>query len=452
MPLFSSSSPGIRGRVIPKFPAQVLGGDGISITKTNGIYTIASTGVLVPASGTSGGILGFTSTTTLVSSALLDANQLVLGGGAGATPTTLGSLGTTATVLHGNASGAPTFGAVALAAEVSGILPSVNGGTGIANNAASTIAISGAFGTTLTVTATTALTLPTTGTLATLAGSETLTNKTVLDAIFAIADNADPSKQFQFECSGITTATTRTWIVPDSNDTLVGLVATQELDNKTLDSSVGKGTWTASGTWTLPAFTLGGTVSGGGQQLNNIIIGTSTPLAGSFTTLAASGLISANGGQIAFPASQSASADVNTLDDYEEGSWTPVLTFVTPGNLSVTYSVQLGYYIKIGKLVMVSWQISTSAFTHTTANGALNITGLPFTHENFGISSRGIGSIGGVTKATYTQFLFTIATNSAIIGGLAGGSGVAPAAIDAADMPTGGTVALGGTIMFRAAA
>lgn len=39
---------------------------------------------------------------------------------------------------------------------------------------------------------------------------------------------------------------------------------------------------------TIPAFTLGGTISGGGQQLNNIIIGTTTPLAGSFTTLTAS--------------------------------------------------------------------------------------------------------------------------------------------------------------------
>lgn len=36
---------------------------------------------------------------------------------------------------------------------------------------------------------------------------------------------------------------------------------------------------------TLPAHTLGGTVSGGGQQLNNVIIGTVTPLAGSFTTV-----------------------------------------------------------------------------------------------------------------------------------------------------------------------
>jgi hypothetical protein len=59
------------------------------------------------------------------------------------------------------------------------VIGAAYGGTGIANNAASTITISGNFGTTLTVSGTTALTLPTTGTVATLAGSEALTNKTV---------------------------------------------------------------------------------------------------------------------------------------------------------------------------------------------------------------------------------------------------------------------------------
>lgn len=41
---------------------------------------------------------------------------------------------------------------------------------------------------------------------------------------------------------------------------------------------------------TIPAFTLGGTIAGGGNQINNVIIGTTTPLAGSFTTLSATGM------------------------------------------------------------------------------------------------------------------------------------------------------------------
>jgi len=80
--------------------------------------------------GTSGGVLGFTAATTLASSAALTANALVLGGGAGATPSTPVGLGTTTTVLHGNAAGAPSFGAVSLTADVTGTLPLGNGGTG----------------------------------------------------------------------------------------------------------------------------------------------------------------------------------------------------------------------------------------------------------------------------------------------------------------------------------
>lgn len=82
------------------------------------------------ASGTSGGVLGFTAAGTLASSIALTTNAIVLGGGAGATPTALGSLGTTTTLLHGNAAGAPTFGAVVLTTDVSGILAGANGGTG----------------------------------------------------------------------------------------------------------------------------------------------------------------------------------------------------------------------------------------------------------------------------------------------------------------------------------
>jgi len=59
-------------------------------------------------------------------------------------------------------------------------------------------------------------------------------------------------------------------------------------------ASVG-GAWTAAATWTLPAHTLGGTVSGGGNQINNVIIGTVTPLAGFFTNVSASGIAAVGG-------------------------------------------------------------------------------------------------------------------------------------------------------------
>lgn len=74
--------------------------------------------------------------------------------------------------------------------DISGVLLGANGGTGVANtgktitlggniSTAGAFTTAGAFGITLTTTNTTSLTLPTTGTLATLAGSETLTNKTI---------------------------------------------------------------------------------------------------------------------------------------------------------------------------------------------------------------------------------------------------------------------------------
>jgi hypothetical protein len=62
-------------------------------------------------------------------------------------------------------------------AGLSATLSPASGGTGVANNAASTITINGAHPTTFTVSDTTNITLPTSGTVSTLAGSETITNK-----------------------------------------------------------------------------------------------------------------------------------------------------------------------------------------------------------------------------------------------------------------------------------
>lgn len=73
---------------------------------------------------------------------------------------------------------------------------------------------------------------------------QTLTNKTIgitntltiKDTLFTLQDDGDTSKQAKFQLSGLTTATTRTYSLPDVTDTLVTLTATQTLANKTLTS------------------------------------------------------------------------------------------------------------------------------------------------------------------------------------------------------------------------
>ena len=127
----------------------------------------------------------------------------------------------------GTGSTSTTF--VNLASNVTGTLPAANGGTGVANNAASTITVSGAFATTLTVSGTTGVTLPTTGTLSTLAGTETLTNKTIAYGSNTLTDVV-----------GVTATQTLTnkTIAYGSNTLtdVVGVTATQTLTNKTLTS------------------------------------------------------------------------------------------------------------------------------------------------------------------------------------------------------------------------
>ena len=171
--------------------------------------------------------------------------------------------------------------------------------------------------------------------------------------------------------------------------------------------------------------------------------------------ITATGLIDASAaaaGQIKFPAVQNASSNANTLDDYKESTWTPVVTFVTPGDLSVAYTTQLGTYTKIGNMVYLDFTILTSTFTFTTASGSLKVTGVPYQSvNNAGYIACGALTWQGITKAGFTNVVSVISSNTNFITLTACGSAQAAATIVATDTPTGGTIAIQGSIAYRQA-
>ncbi len=131
-------------------------------------------------------------------------------------------------------------------------------------------------------------------------------------------------------------------------------------------------------------------------------------------------------------------------------SWTPVLTCGVPGDLAITYSVQFGVATKIGRMVIATFNIITSAFTHSTASGSVVITGLPYTSASV-TNQKAVGSLAfsGFTKANYTQMLGDIAPNATQLSISCAGSAQSITNAAIGDFPTGGGVVLQGTIMYR---
>ena len=132
---------------------------------------------------------------------------------------------------------------------------------------------------------------------------------------------------------------------------------------------------------------------------------TTTP---SFTTTIGVGgaTPAASGAGITFPATQSASSDANTLDDYEEGTWTPIDGSGAGLNFSPN---AYGYYVKIGGLVTCSFSLIYPSTANSTS--AL-IGGFPFTVGVINSVDNG-GPSGGVgyTNASFVPQLH-VATNT----------------------------------------
>ena len=128
------------------------------------------------------------------------------------------------------------------------------------------------------------------------------------------------------------------------------------------------------------------------------ITSSGTMLVGKTTATSDGGDVQVSKG-ITFPASQVTSTDPNTLDDYEEGTWTPVFSAT---GLSVSYDVNNGSYVKIGKRVFCDAYLHVRSCSGGSS-AALKIAGLPFTPAS---GYRGFSGNLGVSAFTGQKTLF----------------------------------------------
>jgi len=141
------------------------------------------------------------------------------------------------------------------------------------------------------------------------------------------------------------------------------------------------------------------------------------------------GLLAVNSGRIAFPPSQVASSSPNTLDDYEEGTWGPILTGDGGAIGTQTYVTRSGTYIKIGRYVHCIFDVYISDPAVNTSNGNLIMQGIPFTNAPNGYFTAGNLAIVSIPTASaywygirfdpglwYSYFTFKNALSSVIDG------------------------------------
>ena len=126
------------------------------------------------------------------------------------------------------------------------------------------------------------------------------------------------------------------------------------------------------------------------------------------------GTIGLSGGQITFPAVAVPSADPNTLDDYEEGTWTPTLTGQVGTDPDPTYTAQVGTYVKIGNLVYADFFIHINVAGSNTDTSLIG--GFPYTCFASGNSDTGHGVVRAIvaTKSNILNIFTHIGQNSAI--------------------------------------
>ena len=111
----------------------------------------------------------------------------------------------------------------------------------------------------------------------------------------------------------------------------------------------------------------------------------------------------------------------NTLEDYEEGTWTPTVSF--NGSAPSGYGSQSGRYIKVGKKVFIQWSVTATA-PSTSTSGYFRITGIPFTFDSSGgLYTTGPNMHGSIkirtnyvpsfTRMDYNEYIYQYAYTNA---------------------------------------
>lgn len=135
------------------------------------------------------------------------------------------------------------------------------------------------------------------------------------------------------------------------------------------------------------------------------------------------------------------------FDDYEEGTWTPVVADATSGGNEAN-ATSYGYYTKIGDVVFATASITSIDTTGLTAGNAVFVTGLPFLPQ----SLIGIVAFQGATQtnniAVATPFSVTVTDNTTFASFLRPRNGTTTLSMKVSDM-TSGTAGIQFTAIYK---
>jgi hypothetical protein len=157
-----------------------------------------------------------------------------------------------------------------------------------------------------------------------------------------------------------------------------------------------------------------------------------------YARVEANGVFNLVSGQLRFPATQNASSDANTLDDYEEGTWTPAL-MTGSSQPTFTYTNRGGTYVKIGRQVIAWFYALVSVSSAGSAQAAVVASSLPFAPRSNSLtdssSSRGgfvvqnpqslnntVLTWNSANPSTADVLYFTTLTGGSTTSGLASGT------------------------------